>query len=372
MKMLVILAALAGVMPAGSGPTGTTQPVTIQRAHMDTPTRTLTIVGANFGTTAPTVVLDGYVLPLTFFGPTQIVATVPSTVATIAGNYGLSVTRRGTQSSTATFVVTVGAVGPAGPAGPAGPQGVAGDAGPTGPAGATGPAGPAGPGGFQGMFATDTSGTYVVPEGVRHIMVEIWGAGGGGGGGGAATAEIPATGGGSAGGRGGYTRAVIDVTPGMILNLVVGRGGAGGQVGEKGGDGGSSAVSDGVKDLVVSSGGKGGLVGGVDYTPGGVGGDGDERFAIRAGGGGEFEDGFSRPPTYCQGQPIDRGRGARPGPRIGGSLGEAVLASRRVAGGGEGAGGQFYGSTGPCGTFLPDMAVEEAVSGQSGFIVLIW
>ena len=366
MKTLVILAALAGVVPAASGPTGTTQPVTIQRAHMDTPTRTLTIVGANFGTTAPTVVLDGFVLPLTFFGPTQIVATVPPTVATIPGSYGLSVTRSGTQSSTATFVITVGAVGPPGAAGAAGPQGVTGDVGPAGPTGSTGPIGPPGPGGFQGMFAAAESTTFTVPEGVRHIMVEIWGGGAGGGGGGPAP-ENSGGGGGGAGGFGGYTRGVIDVTPGTVLTLTVGAGGAAGNVGEAGGQGGVSVVSDGASDLILAGGGQGGAAGTVDHAASGSSGWGDDRFPIASPGIGTLK---ATAPAKCSSQVIGGGKPALPLSPIQGSLGD-LLVYRGIAAAGRGGKGVFNGSTGECGTVPPEPD-NPAIAGRAGYILLVW
>jgi hypothetical protein len=134
------------------------------------------------------------------------------------------------------------AQGAAGAAGAQGPSGSAGPVGPAGPAGATGPAGPAGPvgppgagtGGFNGVQEFTTSGTFTVPAGITHILVEMWGAGGGGGGGGAGVAVGPyffegAAGGGAGGG--GYTLAVISVTPGSVYTISVGAGGAGGQGG---------------------------------------------------------------------------------------------------------------------------------------------
>jgi hypothetical protein len=367
MQTVVLLAALAGFTPAGSGPAGSTQPVTIQRATMDTPTRTLIIAGANFGTTAPTVVLDGFVLPLTFFGPTQIVATVPPTVAAIAGNYALSVTRSGAQSSTATFVITVGAIGPPGVSGPAGPQGVAGDVGPTGPPGSTGPIGPPGPGGFQGMVATAESTTFTVPEGVRHVMVEIWGGGGGGGGGGPVLVENSAGAGGGAGGIGGYTRGLIDVTPGTVLTLTVGTGGAAGNVGEAGGKGGASSVSDGVSDLIVSGGGSGGHAGTVDFAASGLSGSGDDRFALTAPSVSPLP---ASAPAKCASQVVAGGKPAFPLSPLQGSLGDLAI-YRGIAAAGHGGKGVFNGSTGECTT----MAAEPnnpATAGRAGYILLVW
>ena len=375
LKTLALIAALVAFAPGVAAAPAASQPVSIQRATLDTPSRTLTVIGANFGTVAPTVVVDGFVLPLTFFGPTQIIATVPATVATIPGNYGLTVTRNGSpQASTATFVVTVGAVGPAGATGAAGPPGVAGAMGPAGPAGAAGPIGAPGPGGFQGMIAAETSGTFTVPDGVHHIIVEVWGAGGGGGGGGLPTEEWPAGGGGGAGGRGGYTRAVINVTPGTILNLVVGAPGTGGDVGQTGGDGGNSAIVVAGEELMVSTGGKGAPPGtNFEFTPGGIGGSGDDRFSIRASGGGGDQNGFFYSEYTCpDGHLYSPGHGARPIDPIGGSLGHDVAASLRINGGGEGGGGAFTGAI----TCVPDLPEarqgSSGLDGRPGYILLIW
>jgi hypothetical protein len=60
-----------------------------------------------------------------------------------------------------------------------------------------------------------------VPNGITHILIEVWGAGGGGG-----PSCPPDLAGG--GGAGGYTRALLTVTPGATFNIVVGTGGSGG------------------------------------------------------------------------------------------------------------------------------------------------
>ena len=139
----------------------------INSVSVDLLNNRITIVGENFGTSAPDVTLDGFAVPLISYGPTQIVVALPATMATVSGDYAVSVTPtdgRGREKSprTARFVVTTGAIGPQGPAGDAGPAGPAGSTGPagaagpagatgaSGPTGATGPAGPAGPQGPQG------------------------------------------------------------------------------------------------------------------------------------------------------------------------------------------------------------------------------
>lgn len=140
--------------------------------------------------------------------------------------------------------------------GPAGPRGAAGPAGPAGPQGATGPAGtaatvavgktatgepgtsaevtnsgtssaavldftiPQGEGGMKGGKLFTSSGKFTVPAGVISITVEL--IGGGGAGGGSDLAHY-----GSQGGSGAYTKNILAVTPGDILQVTVGRGGTG-------------------------------------------------------------------------------------------------------------------------------------------------
>ena len=69
--------------------------------------------------------------------------------------------------------------------------------------------------------------TYTVPAGVTELVVECWGAGGGG----SAAIGMKETGGrgaGAGGGGGAHAHSVISVSPGQVLTLVVGAGGAGG------------------------------------------------------------------------------------------------------------------------------------------------
>lgn len=66
----------------------------------------------------------------------------------------------------------------------------------------------------QTFSATGAVQQFTVPAGVTSVTVEAWGGGGRGG-------SANRAGG---GGGGGYTRSVISVTPGQILNLYVGRG----------------------------------------------------------------------------------------------------------------------------------------------------
>lgn len=140
----------AGVLPI----------LTINSTTINYSTNQITINGTGFEPVkkAPTVVITGGSLGIVSYTDSQIVATLPKTIA--AGSYGIVVSNG--IGELFPFVVTYGATGPQGPAGPAGangapgtpgPQGVPGpigSQGPTGPAGATGPAGPTGPTGAPG------------------------------------------------------------------------------------------------------------------------------------------------------------------------------------------------------------------------------
>ncbi|HAS59282.1 MAG TPA: hypothetical protein DCS64_12460, partial [Algoriphagus sp.] len=66
-------------------------------------------------------------------------------------------------------------------------------------------------------FATNPSGTWVVPNGVTQIIVEAWGGGGRGG--------LRSGNEAGGGGGGGYSRSILTVSPGNSFNYSVGRGG---------------------------------------------------------------------------------------------------------------------------------------------------
>src|SRR5262245_16281141 len=73
------------------------------------------IQGSDFGSYPafpPIVVLDGYMLTLDQWGPSQILAEVPAAILNVAGTYELTVTNRGkngSQVSTAVYEVALGA-----------------------------------------------------------------------------------------------------------------------------------------------------------------------------------------------------------------------------------------------------------------------
>jgi len=112
-----------------------------------------------------------------------------------------------------------GAQGAPGAKGDTGAQGLPGVKGDKGDKGDPGIQGSQGPGGFNGMkeFVSpdgvpSTIYAWRAPDGITHVMVEMWGGGGGGG-------ES------TAGGGGAYSRSVIAVTPGTVYTITVGGGG---------------------------------------------------------------------------------------------------------------------------------------------------
>lgn len=188
-----------------------------------------------------------------------------------------------------------------GVAGPAGPKGSVGPAGPTGATGAQGASGSPGAAGIQGIpgiqgiqgiqgpigpqgisaastaasvfpegmqeFATPGGPyTFIIPEGVSRIMVEVWGGGGGGGGSGVRSVL------GGGGGAGAYSRKLINVVRNLggvaTATISVGRGGAEGMnkfgttsptAGSAGtGSGFSLSITEPQSVTTVNSGGGGG------------------------------------------------------------------------------------------------------------------
>jgi hypothetical protein len=138
--------------------------------------------------------------------------------------------------------------------------------------------------------------TWMVPNGLTSISIVTTGGGGGGGG---LTGPIPV----SAGGAGAVVTSTLSVTPGQVLNLVVGGGGGAGGNGVPsgggyydgggGGGGGSSNVSAGGNPQIIAGGGGGGggagsngATGGDAGGQGGAGGNGGAGIFGGGGGGG--------------------------------------------------------------------------------------
>jgi len=99
----------------------------------------LTIAGSHFGSSTPSVTLDGNPVSVTNHSDTTVVVQIPAALG--PGSYALVVTN-GQTHQTGTSVVTLGAVGPVGPQGPQGIQGIQGPPGTPGPTGTQGPIGP--------------------------------------------------------------------------------------------------------------------------------------------------------------------------------------------------------------------------------------
>ncbi len=103
----------------------------------------------------------------------------------------------------------------------------------------------------------NTSGTFVVPDGVSVINVQAWG-GGGAGGGSRNTGSWWLARGGAGGGGSAYASSNLGVSPGDTLTLTV-AGQANGNSGADGDDGGDSYVEDEDNNvLLLAAGGKGG------------------------------------------------------------------------------------------------------------------
>lgn len=94
------------------------------------------------------------------------------------------------------------------------------------------------------------NGSVIIPKGVTQVTGELWGGGGAGG----ASYEYYGT----AGGAGGYERVTIPVTPGQVLNVVVGGGGATNYRYDSFGGGASSLQTTDGSVLAGASGGSGG------------------------------------------------------------------------------------------------------------------
>jgi hypothetical protein len=109
-------------------------------------------------------------------------------------------------------------------------------------------------GGFDTAEYFTSNGTFIVPDFIYKLKVQIWGGGGGG-------ASFSGGVQGAGGGAGGYCMAIFTVAPGQAIPLVIGAGGAGG---------GSPAGSGGTTTFLTMSagGGTGGTTSGATSTGG--------------------------------------------------------------------------------------------------------
>ena len=136
-----------------------------------------------------------------------------------------------------------------------------------------------------------TTATFIVPAGIKQILVSLYGGGGGGAGGGGGGGAYAPAGGGGGGGEGGKLVVLLEVSPGEHLYLRPGSGGAYGAgsvgitFGTNGSYGGSSTISfDGSTNYsFIAYGGAGGIAGGIynfGQPNGGAGGAGSGAAAL--------------------------------------------------------------------------------------------
>jgi hypothetical protein len=97
-----------------------------QPTYATTPPR-LNIAGANLGTTAPVVKINGVSAVVVSYTNSLVVVQIPASIYTVPGSYDLTLTRGSDQCAAgSTFDVAIGAIGPQGPAGPIDPAGAPG------------------------------------------------------------------------------------------------------------------------------------------------------------------------------------------------------------------------------------------------------
>jgi hypothetical protein len=190
----------------------------------------------------------------------------------------------------------------------------------------------------RGIQEFTSSGTFLVPTGVSTLRVDAYGAGGGGGGG--DSASLNNIGGG--GGSGAYNAGVITVSPGEVLTIMIGKGGAGGLAGNPGGAGaagGATKILNPSSVVIFSAnGGKGGQGGtSTSSGAGGAGGAAGTFGSIRHAGDGTGSGNGYFPVGFYFSKPVEGGFPCCPG---------------RFGGGGLGGGNGKNGSTGEPGYLL--------------------
>jgi hypothetical protein len=209
----------------------------------------------------------------------------------------------------------------------------------------------------QGITEFTSSGAWAVPNSVERIQVEMWGGGGGGG----RSDNSQYSEGAGGGGSGGYVRAILSVTPGEVLTMTIGAGGAKATTDLGTGASGSNTqiISDTRGNLAIATGGTGGGMTANKDSLGGLGGTGTIIHGI----------GITR-----QGNPGDRyiwtngstpGGGIPGGSAIQGSIGKtspSYSATRNF--GSYGAGGKG----GSRGNNYPSLAQD----GIDGYIYIQW
>jgi uncharacterized repeat protein (TIGR02543 family) len=234
-------------------------------------------------------------------------------------------------------------------------------------------------------FATNGTFSWTVPAGVSQIMVKAWG--GGGAGGGSNNYTLCQGAGGGGGGGGAYASSNLSVTPGQILQVVVGAGGTG-VSGANGTDGGPSFVGPDTNPahaFVLAANGTGGMANTAGgQPPGGVGGmvkdsvgqtriaggngtDGDSGGLTCSGAGGDGANGGSGGARLCGNVSEEMNRDGYPGnaPGGGGGGGRTSGADGGAHAGGAGAVGKVVITWVPSGLYYLTMAVAPPGSGTA-------
>lgn len=186
--------------------------------------------------------------------------------------------------------------------------------------------------------------SWTVPPCVNYICVELWGGGGGGGG------NSSGTGNGAGGGGGGaYGYGCYAVTPGTVLTITIGAGGAEGLGNANGSTGGTSSV--GAPISISATGGSGGVSGNGTGAGG-------------AGGTSTAPSNASGIAGYARNGSTNGGGGGQ-GANAGGNGGIGGDAGDGTDGGNPGAGGG--GSCG-CG----DVSNHNGGAGGAGKVIITW
>ncbi len=198
-------------------------------------------------------------------------------------------------------------------------------------------------------------GTYsfTVPAGVYTIFGRVWGAGGGGGG--ANNSNF-----GDGGGGGGYAEGWFSVTPGQVITIIVGAGGAAGYTtGGNGGNGGSSSIGS----YMSATGGLGGpgdmsavSTGSFAVPAGGTGYGGDEEMV---GGTGGVTIGSYGAPGVVPGDGGGAPKGGQGGTAAWNQEGQNGV---RPGGGGAGGAADYYNGGSP----------NQGGNGADGLVELMW
>jgi hypothetical protein len=173
-RFLVFCVGVAGLLGSASLQAQPATQLTVKAAIPNDvyPPTELVIQGVNFGTTAGTVMFNGFNAPITSWGNTLIVATIAGTFSQ-PGSYELVVARGPSQTGRDEYEVTIGESGGSGPSGATGPTGPTGATGASGPRGATGATGPAGATGATGASGSVNykSGTGTIANGTSSTTI---------------------------------------------------------------------------------------------------------------------------------------------------------------------------------------------------------